>query len=299
MAKNYFNRYVWLIDLISRHGHITFEEIGKEWRRSPINEDRSLLAERTFHHHRTAIEDTFGIEIKCDRAQGYYIANSEDLEGDGIRQWLLESLSLSNLLNESGNLRDRILFEKIPSSKKWLTSIVNAMRDGRAVDMTYQSFTKDTPSSFRAHPWCLKVFRQRWYMLALSEKYDKPRIYSLDRILDLRESDAKLKERKGFDAATYFHNYFGISVDEDRKPETVDIRVAASQVKYFESLPLHESQQKVSMDTDYAVFRYHMIPTYDFRRELLGRGPDVEVLTPEWFRQEIIDDIDKMASRYR
>ena len=62
MAKNYFNRYVWLIDLIHRHRHIPLEEIGRQWERSALNEDRSLLAERTFHNHRVAIEDTFGIE---------------------------------------------------------------------------------------------------------------------------------------------------------------------------------------------------------------------------------------------
>ena len=44
------------------------------------------LYERTFRNHREAILETFGIEIKCDRSLGYYIANSDDLEGDGIRQ---------------------------------------------------------------------------------------------------------------------------------------------------------------------------------------------------------------------
>ena len=87
MAKNYFNRYVWLIDTINRHGHITREEISRLWERSPLNDTGEELYERTFHNHRIAIEDTFGIEIKCDRSLGYYIANSGDLEGDGIRQW--------------------------------------------------------------------------------------------------------------------------------------------------------------------------------------------------------------------
>lgn len=298
MAKNYFNRYVWLIDTINRHGHISRQDLSDLWERSSLNETGEALYERTFHNHRTAIEDIFGIEIRCDRSLGYYLANGEDLEGDDVRQWLLESLSLSNILNESGDLRDRILFEKIPSSKRWLTGIVGAMRDGKAVEMTYQSFHSDAPSSFTAHPWCLKVFRQRWYMLALSEGYDHPRIYSLDRILDLRESKAKLRMRKGFDAAAYFHDCFGIYVEEGRRSETVEIRVDASQVKYFESLPLHDSQEKVSEEPGHAVFRYRLVPTYDFRQEILRHGPTVEVLAPEWFRKEVMDDIAKMASRY-
>ena len=27
MAKNYFDRYVWLIGVINRHGHISFKDI--------------------------------------------------------------------------------------------------------------------------------------------------------------------------------------------------------------------------------------------------------------------------------
>ena len=180
MAKNYFNRYVWLIDTINRHGHISREEISRLWKRSSLNDTGEELHERTFHNHREAILDTFGIEIKCDRSLGYYIANSDDLEGDGIRQWLLESLSMNNLLNESSDMRDRILFEKIPSSQKWLPVIVNAMRDKMTVEVTYQSFWKDEPSTFILHPYCLKLFKQRWYVLGRGDGYESLRIYALD-----------------------------------------------------------------------------------------------------------------------
>ena len=178
MAKNYFDRYIWLIDTINRHGHISFREISDLWAHSRTNKlGESYLPERTFHNHRQAILDTFGIEIKCDRSLGYYIANGEDMEEDGIRRWLLESLSMNNLLNESRDMRDRILFEEIPSSQRWLTAIVNAMRDNKTIEMTYQSFNRTEPTSFEAHPWCLKLFKQRWYLLARSEAYKEPRIY--------------------------------------------------------------------------------------------------------------------------
>ena len=71
MAKNYFNRYIWLIDLIQRSGHISFEDISRAWRRSTYNEYGENLSERTFFNHKKAIFDTFGIEIKCDRSLGY------------------------------------------------------------------------------------------------------------------------------------------------------------------------------------------------------------------------------------
>ncbi len=302
MAKNYFDRYVWLIDVINRHGHISFKDISYLWSRSPLNTvGENYLPERTFHNHREAIFDTFGIEIKCDRSLGYYIANSDDLEADGIRQWLLESLSMNNLLNETKDMRDRILFEKIPSSQKWLPVIVNAMRDGKVIEMTYQSFWKDEPCTYKAKPYCLKLFKQRWYMLAKSEGKDEPRIYALDeRMINVVQTDQDYKLPAKFNAEKFFAEYFGIIVGTDWEPQEVKIRVVNDQVKYFDTLPLHDSQRKVPEESNdqYTVYRYHLAPTFDFKQELLSHGPDVTVLSPADFREEIIEDVRNMAANY-
>jgi hypothetical protein len=298
MAKNYFNRYVWLIDTINRHGHISREEISRLWKRSSLNDTGEELYERTFHNHREAILDTFGIEIKCDRNLGYYIANSGDLEGDGIRQWLLESLSMNNLVNEAGGLRDRILFEKIPSSQKWLSPIVGAMKDGKAIKMTYQSYTRTEPNTFMAHPYCLKLFKQRWYLLARSENYDDSWIYSLDRIHNAEETDKPISIPEDFDAADYFSKYFGIIISSDIPVETVELKVDEDQVMYFRSLPLHPSQTEIETNGEYSVFQYRLVPTFDFKQEILSHGMSVEVLSPESLRDEIHAEIKKMLQRY-
>lgn len=299
MAKNYFNRYVWLIDTISRRGHISLADLNSQWQRSSLNEDGGPLAERTFHNHREAILDIFGIEIKCDRSLGYYIANSDDLEGGGIRKWLLESLSMNNLLNECSDMRDRILFEKIPSSQKWLPDIVNAMRDGKAVEITYQSFTRSESNTFVVHPWCLKLFRQRWYVLGRSEEYETPRVYALDdRMLNVTQTKKRLKVPAKFNAQEYFSHCFGIIVASDNKPCTIDIKVTAGQVKYIKTLKLHESQTIVEENDGYAIFRFCLVPTLDFKQEILSHGSDYEVLAPQWYRDEIKNDIARMMNNY-
>ena len=217
MAKNYFDRYIWLIDTINRHGHISFKEISYLWAHSPINKlGENYLPERTFHNHREAILDTFGIEIKCDRSLGYYIANSEDMEDDGIRQWMLNSLSLNNMMNESREMRDKILFEEIPSSQRWLTALVGAIKDGKTIEMTYQGFGSDAPSTFEAHPWCLKLFRQRWYLLACGVSKKDPWVYGLDRIRAVKETKNPLKVPKKFKADEFFSQFFGIIVNKEK-----------------------------------------------------------------------------------
>ena len=302
MAKNYFDRYVWLIDTINRRGPIPFKEISYLWSRSSTNTlGESYLPERTFHNHREAILDTFGIEIKCDRSTGYYIANGADEEADGVRKWLLESLSMNNLLNETKGMRDRILFEKIPSSQKWLSVIVNAMRDGKVVKITYQSFWRDEPSAFKVEPYCLKLFKQRWYMLAKSEGKDEPWVYALDeRMLNIIPTDLDYKLPAKFNAEKFFSDYFGTIVGKDYEPQEVKIRVAKDQEKYFDSLPLHDSQRKIPEESNdqYTIYRYHLATTYDFIQELLRNGPKVTVLSPADFREEVKDYVMEMAANY-
>lgn len=300
MAKNYFNRYVWLIDVIRRHGHLRKREIDALWATSSLNDNKDDdLPERTFHNHREAILDIFGIEIAYDRRLGYYIANSEDLDGEGVRSWLLESMSLSNLLNESADMRGRILFEKVPSSSRWLSIIVDAMRDGKALEMTYQSFNRTEPTTFETHPYCLKIFRQRWYMLAKTVGKEELRIYSLDRVRDIKILDKPLLLPKDFNAAEFFSDYFGIIIGHNVKPSIVEIKASAEQAKYLESLPLHHSQTVIEATPDYTIFRYCLVPTFDLKQEILSRGATLEVLSPEWFREEFVQEIKTMIHNYR
>jgi DUF2075 family protein len=304
MAKNYLKRYVWLIDTIKRHGHITFSHLSNLWEGCGLNNnirDERKLPERTFHNHIIAIEDIFGIKIKCDRSLGYYIANSEDMEADGIRNWLLESLSMSNMLNEAKDMRNRILFEKVPSSQRWLPVIVDAMRDKKAVEITYQSFGKENPSTFIAHPYCLKYFKQCWYVLARGDEMKEPWMYALDsRMKDVKETRKALKVPSRFNAESFFADYFGVIVGADWAVQEVKIAVDADQVQYFENLPLHPSQKKVDKESTerVTVYKYKIAPTYDFKQEIMRHGADIEVLAPESLRQEIAENVAAMAKKY-
>ena len=300
MAINYFNRYIWLIDVINRHGHISRKNISDLWARSTLNEvGESYLPERTFHNHIEAIYNTFGIEVKCDRSLGYYISNSEDIEGGGIKKWLLQSLSLNNLLNESTNMRNSIIFEEVPSSEKYLTPIIEAIRDRKAIEITYQGFNKDHSTTFEVEPYCLKQFKQRWYMVAKSAASDKPWIYGLDRIQNLHRTDRSYKIPKKFTAEGYFKDLFGICTDDNKSAESIEIKVDNPQFHYFNSLKLHESQTPIEESPDYTIFRYHIVPTYDFTQELLSKSDSIEVLKPQWYRDEIKNTLKKMLNRYK
>ena len=297
MAKNYFNRYIWLIDVIQRSGYISFEDIDRLWQKSYLNEYRESYPERTFFNHLKAIYNTFGIEIKCDRSLGYYIANNEDVESDALKNWMLQSLSLNSVINEGSDMRDRIICEDIPSSQKWLSDVMAGMRDGKKLNMTYQSFQSLEAHNYDIAPYCLKLFKQRWYMLAKSEKYNDLRIYALDRVLELNTTKKSFSLPKGFDPKDTFRKLFGVILDNG-PVEKVVIRVAEDQVKYYRTLPLHHTQEEGESGDGYTEFTYRLVPTFDFSRELLSKGENVEVMSPLWLRKEIAKELRRTINMY-
>ena len=217
MAKDLFNRYIWLVDTIYRARRITFEEINARWVRTEMSGGEEIPL-RTFHNHRKAIEEIFDINIGCSKSGGYYyfIEHAEDMERGGVRSWLLNTFAVNNLINESHHLKRRILFEQIPSGQHFLTPLIEAMRDGVTVELTYQSFGRDEASTFEVEPYCVKVFRQRWYLVARSPYYDKVMIYSLDRMHDLEATGRAFDYPKSFDPEEFFRFSFGIIVDEGK-----------------------------------------------------------------------------------
>lgn len=293
MAKNFFKRYIWLVDLINRRKYVSFKEISEAWMRSPLNETGDPLSERTFFNHKDAIAGMFGIEILNDRSLGFYIGRS-DVGSDETSDWMLHTLCLNNVLHENADMKDRIFMEKVPSSERFLTDIISAMRDFRVIRLCYQSFRHPEPFCFNVRPYCVKYFKQRWYLLGDSDL--GLRIYSLDRFVDMEELEERFEIPKGFDAEEYFGNYFGVIIGEE--PEDVKIRVVPDQVKYFRTLPMHGSQRETAQEDGSSVFSYLIAPTFDFVQEILSHGADVEVLEPAELRESIADIIAGMASRY-
>lgn len=293
-----FNCYIWLLNTIAR-GPISRAAIDEKWAHSSVNEyKQDYLPESNFHRWKSTVEMLFDVHIKCNAYNEYYIEEASDLRGTDLRLHLLNLMSIDSLLKDSKELSDRILFEPVPSGEKFLPPIIEAMRDKTAIEMTYQSFTRQKPATFIVEPYCLKVFKQRWYMLAYSPGLDKAMIYSLDRVHAVESTKQKYKLPKDFNAEAYFKNTYGVT-GTDEVPEDIEICIDAMQANYLRTLPLHSSQEEIERNDDYSIFRFHMVPSYEFLQELRKYGSDVEVISPESVRAEFREDTESLYRIYK
>ena len=294
-------KYTWLIDTIRRAGKISLEEISDRWERNKDLSECKPLSRSTFNRWKDAIFSQFGIIISCQRAGGYlyYIENPEDIDEDELKKWMLDSFAVSNLVSENLSLKDRILVSRIPSAGNHLATLLEAMKENRVVTITYCRFNKSESHKFSIEPYCVKLFGNRWYVLAHNVLYDDCRIYGLDRIEDLEMTDDTFRLPKDFSASEYFSNYYGIVTDNNIKPLPIRIRAYGNHIPYIKSLPLHHSQRLLEDNGEYADFMLYLAPTYDFVMNLLQAGAMIEVISPVSLRKTMKGWVSDMYNLYK
>lgn len=300
MAFNQTNKLVWLVKLISRMKKITFADINRQWVENVDMSGGIELSKRTFHKWRQSIFDTFGLNIECEKGGGYryYICNIEDLHSGSIEEWLLNTFSVANSLQGSVSIKDRIILEDVPSGVQYLEQIIGAIKTNHFIHISYYNYRYENEREHYVMPLCVKLFRQRWYMVSRVWKTNQDLVFCLDRIISFRLSSHCFVYPKDFNAERFFQACFGVIVGVDTKVEHVVLRVATNQANYLRDLPMHKTQKECERNALYSIFEMDIRPTTDFQQEILWNGEYVEVLKPEWLRKEIAKRVKRMNNQY-
>lgn len=294
-----FREYIWLVNTIYKARKISLSEINEKWVDTEMS-DGVEFSRTTFHRHKIAIEEMFGIYIECDRRNGfkYYIGNEYVLQENSVQNWMLSTLSVSSLLAESMSLNERILLENVPSGGEKLKTVIKAMKESKKISITYRRYGGHATRTFDLEPYCVKLFGQRWYLLGRFTDRGMA-TFSLDRILEIKIKKEKFKFDEDFDAVSYFSDCFGIMIDENSKPERVVIRAYGYEPYYLRDLPLHHSQRELASNEEYTDFELCLKLTSDFKTKLLSRGEWIEILEPKALADEIIEWHQNAINRYK
>ena len=299
MISKTFNRYIWLLNLLLQEKQLTFDEISQRWQESNLGDNKPLPL-RTFHQHRSAVEELFGVEIKCNPSNGYkyYITNPEVLRNDKTRKWLLNSFNLSNMIIAGHNMKDRILFEDIPRGTEYLQTIIDAMQQSKELAIDYQQFYGHR-ASYTIQPYAMKTYHQRWYVLGYIKELDAIRNIALDRLLEMAITAQSFELPEKFNAEKYYENTVGIFVNDDLSPVKVKLKAYGYQIEYLRSLPLHKSQRETaSKYGEFCVFEYKLCLTPELSSQILAMGENVEVLEPIELREEIKRRLEENLTHY-
>lgn len=278
MRPDSLTKYIWIIDTISAHGHISRAELSDLWLRSPLS-DGNPIPHRTFFTYRRDIERIFGIDILCNAAYEYYIDKPQGASGEAFRDWMLDSYALRHAMTDARDISERIVVEKVPSARNHLSPLIDAIRHTKVVRFTYSGYTRPFPDKgITLTPYFLRLYRQRWYVIGARRGDGEVRTYALDRISDLEITTATFTMPADPDPELYFRDIYGITYSHG-ETRTIKLKVKPYYANYLRGLPLHPSQTE-QIYSDGSIFTYKMKITPDLVRDLVGIGPDITVLEP-------------------
>ena len=302
MVSELIGKYIWLIQTLDAAGEsgLSLHELSDRYER---RYDQPY-SRRTFNNHRLAILDIFGIDIECNRGTNRYRipAGEGAMDNDRSTSWLVNTFTVNNLLSlGKGKLAGRVSVEEIPSGQKYLTAIMEAMEEGRELEIVYGKYKESFSENLHVLPYAVREHSRRWYLVGHCNERNGMRVYGLDRIASLRETGREFRMPADFDVDDLFFESFGIFFPkEGQKSVTIRFKASPREARYLRDLPLHRSQTEERRDEDGGcIFRIRVIPDDDLVMEFCRRAGKVEVIEPAELRVAVRDLLGKGYEQYR
>lgn len=176
--------------------------------------------------------------------------------------------------------------------------LLNAIINHQPITIRYQKYHGE-PMDCQVHPYLLKQFNDRWFLISHTEGFDNLSNYAIDRIQEVSLLGIPFLPA-GLDLTEYFEDVIGVSKDNRVEPVDVVIRINKSRYPYVESKPLHSSQTPLRKmwDDEHCVIRLHVQINNELEASILSLGCDAEVLEPESLRESIKKKIDTLNNMY-
>lgn len=300
MKPDLFRRYVWLVETIRNAHRISFEELADLWLSSPINVTGTTLALRTFHNHRDAVADLFGIKISCDRGHGnkYYISEEGSPHFTRLKIWMLQTLALTSFMDRNADVSSRLLLDMTPDDKSNMVSVIHAMRHNLILDIEYAIRDRRGRTHFRIAPYCMRFWQRTWYILAYDVEEECFKAFVVGRVLKMSETQEHFEYPEEFQPSEYFRQFYGMDVHHTEEIDTIRVRICGGYRDALRINPIHDTQREISSDAKGSEFEFTFVPTDSFYKTIMAMGTDAEILSPTHVRDEFVLRLRVMLSPY-
>lgn len=179
------------------------------------------------------------------------------------------------------------------------------------IKLSYHTFNDESVRSIDFHPYLLKQYNDRWFLIGAADSDNKILNFALDRIDKVEPLPEKKYIECPDDLFERFEDIIGVTLYEERKCEHILCWVNDSSKGYVNTKPLHESYTPLKGDKDQDLrnqypkfeggmfFSIDCIPNFELIRELSSFGGNLVVLSPESIRSEIKNRLLKHLELYQ
>lgn len=192
--------------------------------------------------------------------------------------------------NQHSKKRSRIYFESHTQvdNLDYLPTLISAVNQEYALDISYKPYN-EAVRKYLFHPYVLREYRNRWFLIGAAEGNKRPLTLAIDRIQDVKKASVDFEPNEIFDPETYFENLIGVSPSYDADPETITIKVYPKSADYILTKPIHHNQRLLddAADDGSVIVELTLHINYELKQTLLSYGDGLEVLKPSQLRSEM------------
>lgn len=194
----------------------------------------------------------------------------------------------------------------------YIEPIIRAIKERKVIQIDYLPFTAFNPQASATnqrlkvpipkaiprilHPYLLKEYHNRWYVIGWDENEKDIRTFGLDRIKSIEPLN-KPYRKSDFNPKEYFRHTIGIIAPQS-KPPKIKIELTKQQAQYLITQPIHTSQKVLKETKDNVVFTFELHPTFEFISMLLGYREKAIVISPVWLRKGMKELLEQMIKKY-
>ena len=202
---------------------------------------------------------------------------------------------------EKSHSRPVIYLDKNENLKglHFLDVLYQAIIKKMVVKLTYKSFKSREEQTFNFHPFILKEFNNRWFLVGKKKASHPISNLALDRIIAI-DFDFNLEHlNEDFDAEHYYRDVIGVTVNEGLRTQKILIWIEKSNAPYVITKPFHHSQNIEKQEENGSILiSLNLKINNEFERLILGFGEYLKVISPESLRLRIKEKFEKALKNY-
>ena len=174
----------------------------------------------------------------------------------------------------------------------------NAITSRQVLTIGYRSFKRDEIVEHIFHPYYIKEYNKRWFLLGRNDGQETLTTLAFDRIETIKTTPGVdyQPENMNFEE-DYFSDIVGVTRN-DGDIEKVQIWVSPGLAPYIRTKPLHESQIEKNNPDGSMDITLKVIPNFELKQLLLSHGAGLKVLAPTALAEEIKIQIQDLLNNY-
>lgn len=188
--------------------------------------------------------------------------------------------------------------------------LFTAISNKVVIEVTYHKFHDDSIRKSILHPYKLKQYNNRWYLLGALDKDGFIVNFALDRIDEVKSVPNVNYKECTDDLNERFDDVIGVTIPSKKKPEKIILWASDDAYPYIETKPMHGSFKPIRNEKAEALrsqypdlegghfFQLECIENYELIREFCSFGKELLVLSPKHIQDAVFERVSSHNKEY-